>query len=125
MANMSKASRDFPKFYDNEVLPDLDREISKEQGDDDQETASTRIMAKDKILRVLGRNPVAGVDHAREWMNSDNMHVVLDAVRTFQDIGGHEEDERAAMAVYHRMDCKQYPHWKGCKNPDSMPIWSP
>jgi hypothetical protein len=116
-----EASRDFPNFYDNEVLPDLDKEIIKEQGDGDQETAATRIMGKDKILRVLGRNPVAGVDHAREWMNSDNMHVVLDAVRTFRDIGGHEEDVHAAMALYHRMDCKQYPHWKACKNPESMP----
>jgi hypothetical protein len=80
-----EASQDFPKFYDNEILPDLDKEISKEQGDDDQETAATRITEKDKILRVLRRDPVAGLDHAREWMKSDDMHLVFDAAETFQD----------------------------------------
>lgn len=75
-----EASRDFPKFYDTQVLPKLDREISEansrpartvtppdideaatENGSDEPTENLTLLrMKRDKILRMLGRDPGAG-----------------------------------------------------------------
>jgi len=64
-----EASRDFPNYYDTEVLPQLDESISdmgqKASEDSAYMGASARSLAeKDKILRVLGRNPAAGLQQA-------------------------------------------------------------
>ena len=53
-------------------------------------------MCRDKILRVLGRDPNAGLAQAREWMTSPDPVMVDNARVVFQDIGGHDEDARAA-----------------------------
>jgi hypothetical protein len=53
-------------------------------------------MERDKILRVLGRDPAAGLRQAYQWMNSDDPQVLQCAIATFADIGGHERELRAA-----------------------------
>jgi len=61
-----EASRDFPAFYDKEILPALDQHISEAQARTDarsrpQDVAALPTMKRDKILRVLGRDPTAGL----------------------------------------------------------------
>jgi hypothetical protein len=53
-------------------------------------------MERDKILRIIDRDPDAGLKQAREWMNSPDAALVQDAITVFRDIGGHESDLRAA-----------------------------
>jgi hypothetical protein len=50
-------------------------------------------------LRVIGRDPDAGFQQAREWVNSPDPALVQDAATVFNDIGGHEADLRAASAA--------------------------
>jgi hypothetical protein len=57
-----EASRDFPSYYDNEVLPQLAARIAKYQGratDLSGDLGAGPTMERDKILRVLGRDPTA------------------------------------------------------------------
>jgi hypothetical protein len=117
------ASRDFPKFYDTEVLPQLEKDISeareevaKYQNDPKpvpgpdfaaeerawrrpQRHLAALLMRKDKILRVLGRDPNAGLAEAREWVKSDDPELVRDGVYTLEDIGGHEQELNAAKST--------------------------
>ena len=65
-------------------------------------------MARDKILRVIGRDPMAGLAQAREWMASSDPVLVDDAEAVFEDIGGHEEDVRAAKLALERAS-EHYP----------------
>jgi hypothetical protein len=51
---------------------------------------------RDKIRRVLGRDPNAGLENAGQWATSDNPDLIDDAVDVFRDIGGHEDEARAA-----------------------------
>jgi hypothetical protein len=93
------ASRDFPSYYDNEVLPQLSQEISKAQAKIprepfQEETVAVAEMTKAKILRVLNRDPVAGLNQAYEWMKSDDPQLRQCAIATFTDLGGHEKEER-------------------------------
>jgi hypothetical protein len=92
-----EASRDFPNFYDKEVLPQLDKEITgaQQRFDEGRESAAgvaLEEIQKDKILRVLGRDPTAGLQQAYQWMNSDNSLLLQCAITTFEDIGGHEKE---------------------------------
>ncbi len=96
-----EASRDFPNYYDTEVLPGLNRTISTLQqkaaeGDVNPGWLAGATAEKDKILRVLGRNPIAGLNQAYKWMNSDNPQVLQCAIATFYDIGGHQKELRTA-----------------------------
>jgi hypothetical protein len=127
------ASRDFPKFYDNEVSPQLEKDITKarEQAAEYQaipkpepgptfigeERAWRRperhlaalLMEKDKILRVLGRDPAAGLSQAREWVKSDDPHLVRDAAAVLEDIGGHEQELSAAKTTLERVEQQASP----------------
>jgi len=121
-----EASRDFPGFYENEFLPQLDKEISSARKSvedvaarkakphsgigpsDDFWLPSTRylaalIMSRDKVLRFLGRDPTAGLAQAREWMTSSDPVMVDNARIVFIDIGGHEEDVRASKLALDRL----------------------
>jgi hypothetical protein len=49
-------------------------------------------LEKNKILRVLGRDPTAGLEQAYQWMNSGNSQQVQCAIATFEDIGGHAKE---------------------------------
>lgn len=90
-----EASRDFPDFYDNEILPELEKQISKARAG---QTRAWLIMERDKILRMLGRNPTAGLQEAYQWIHSDDPEVRQDAAVVFGDLGGHEHELRALSA---------------------------
>lgn len=124
-----EASRDFAAFYDKTIFPLIDKAMAKEQQEikdvaaqkakpgpyfdpyfdpnDDYWQLPTRtlagmIMCRDKILRVLGRDPTAGLAQARQWMTSPDPVMVDNARVVFQDIGGHDEDVRAAKLATDR-----------------------
>ncbi|HTY55942.1 MAG TPA: hypothetical protein VMB26_12100 [Candidatus Binataceae bacterium] len=101
------ASREVPSFYDKQVLPEYAREIAgaREQvahaGDrEDSAEAEGRlvglIMARDKVLRVIGRDPKAGEKQAHEWISGPDAHP-LEAIMVYRDLGDHDADIRAAM----------------------------
>ncbi len=118
-----EASRDFPNYYDNQVLPELDQQISKTQakvaaGERNYEyTLAGLTMERDKILRVLGRNPTAGLNHAYQWLNSDDPDLLQDAEATFKEIGGHKLEEQAARDKRMRAFCARYPGTAMCRQP--------
>jgi len=89
-----EASRDFPSFYDTEVLPQLEHDIGKAR--ESPRDQAVLVMERDKILRVLGRDPNAGLAQAREWVKSPDSRLVADARVVFDDIGGHEQELNAA-----------------------------
>ena len=62
------------------------------------------VMARDTMLRWLGRDPNAGLAEAREWIKSDDPDLVSDAVDVLEEIGGHEQDLRAAKSALFRLD---------------------
>jgi hypothetical protein len=111
-----EASRDFPEFYDSEVLPDLEKKVKDLRAWIAKPPPSNPArphalpyaglaaaeMERDKILRMLGRNPTAGLDLARQWVHSDNPDVIEDAAVVFRDIGGYEDEARAADAAFKR-----------------------
>src|ERR1039457_3621542 len=82
-----ESSQDFQSFYDNEVLPQLDKVIAENEvratGDRAYRDAAARdTLEKDKILRVLGRNPNAGLEEAYQWMKSDDPDLLQCAIAT-------------------------------------------
>ena len=102
-----EASRDFPAFYGKEILPSLNKHIGEDQaqpppGSRPQDIAAVATMKRDKILRVLGRDPTAGLREAYQWMNSDDPQVLQCAITTFADIGGHDQEKRAASEALER-----------------------
>ena len=111
-----EASRDFPKFYDEQVLPRIGQELQQATKDvaalPKQEGAApgrdtvlqrrrvvnqemVLIMTRDKILRVLGRDPTAGLTQARAWIAGTDARPAA-AYRVIKDIGDHEADLDAA-----------------------------
>jgi VCBS repeat protein len=102
-----EASSDFPAYYDSQVLPLLERKINAARnrsplGWQDETQAAAALMVKAKILRVLGRDPNAGVLDANVWMQSDNPELLQYAIATFGAIGGHDSDIRIARAAQSR-----------------------
>ncbi len=95
----AEASRDFPNFYDKEVLPELDKAIAAAQSRGHQDALALDVLEKNKILRVLGRDPAAGLQQAYHWMNSDDPQELQCAIATFADIGGHEDELQTASAA--------------------------
>ena len=89
-----EASRDFPNFYDTEILPKLNTEIGKALSPDN---AAMLKLEKYKILRILGRDQTAGLKQAYEWMRSGDSQLLQCAVATFADIGGHDQEMREAQ----------------------------
>ena len=108
-----EASRDLPTFFDTEVLPEIDRQIQETQQNTARNPAFVdnvvRLeLERDKILRVLGRNPTAGLNEASVDQRRQSSNSRQCAVATFRDIGGHEEKLRAAQraipaAVKHQL----------------------
>jgi hypothetical protein len=128
-----EASRDFSSFYQNKILPKLDQAIVearkdvKERADEKTKPPAgidpnddaywhlparylaALIMCRDKILRVIGRDPSAGLAQAREWMTSPDPVIVDNASVVFRDIGGHDEEVRTAEAATDRA-AKNWPN---------------
>ena len=119
--NYDDASAEFGTYYRDEVLPKLDKAIDEARKDVEkrapdapsagdlqfqQREAETRYlqrrlaaleMTRDKILRVSGLDPNAGLDRAREWTTSSDTAVIGDAVVVLRDMGGHPDALRAAQ----------------------------
>lgn len=118
-----EASRDFPNYYDDEVLPELARRIGETRAKvaagkrNSEYTLAGLIMERDQILRVLGRNATAGLNHADQWLNSDDPYLLQDAVVTFKEIGGHEAEMRTADEKRLRVYCARDPGASMCKQP--------
>ena len=89
-----EASREFADFYDTEILPKLEVEISKAPT---QEASAELILQKNKILRVLGRDPSAGLKQAFDWTSSGDPQLLQCAIATFRDVGNHEKELREAQ----------------------------
>ncbi len=126
-----EASRDFPRYYDDTILPPLEKAMSEmrqgvaeqqrepkptpgpKYGTQEQVDATWReperrlaayVMIRDKILRVLGRDPNAGLAEAREWMKSPDPELAEDAVVVLKDMGGHPQDLAAAKIALIRLE---------------------
>ena len=100
-----EASRDFPAFYHDEILPLLANQIDDARrmaasGSQDNEEVAVLKMEKDKILRVIDGDATAGLQQARTWANSSDPQLIGDAVVVFRDIGGYEDEARAAEAAF-------------------------
>ena len=127
-----EASRDFSAFYDKPIFPMINasmanahkriKELAEQKAkpgtndsqNDDYRQIATRTLAgvtmcRDKILRVLGRDPNAGLAQAREWMTSPDPVMVDNARVVFQDIGGHDADVHAAEVATERAS-KNWPN---------------
>jgi hypothetical protein len=114
-----EASRDFPRFYDEQVLPKLEERIAAYQSKRARgyrRQVAAAILQRDKVLRVLGRNPAAGLNQAYQWMNTDDPYLLLDAEVTLKEIGGHQEEVKAAELAYTRADCERHPAMVKCRN---------
>ena len=112
-----EASRDFAKFYDSQVLPILETGISNAREAAAEEARKmpgaplkdrtarqmldTLIITRDKILRVIGRDPKAGEQQAREWVTGPDPDPFF-AMQVFEDMGDHEEDLEAAQRELER-----------------------
>jgi hypothetical protein len=114
-----EASREFSSYYDDEVLPGIELELTKvdaiqhpSPGDDYR--IAVALLLKSKILRMLRRNPTAGLQEAYEWMNSDNPELLHFAGATFREIGGHETEVREAGEKMRRAMCKEHPGMVMC-----------
>lgn len=106
-----EASRDFSGFYEDEVIPKLQERINQYQakpGVGTLDAVAGLTMVQDKILRVLGRDPAAGLQQAYEWMSSDDPMLLQDAAATFQSIGGHEREMRAAQEAQMRAEAREH-----------------
>jgi hypothetical protein len=114
-----EASGDFPGFYEDEALPKLKSKIENtrrtmtrvgtsetpldlEYRQSLQGKLADLITERNKILRLIGRDPTAGLQDAREWMKSNDPDLLQDAAVTLKDISGHEDEARAASEAYQR-----------------------
>jgi len=84
-----EASRDFPNFYLNDILPKLDEQINEARS---ERVQAWLIMERDNILRVINRNPTSGLRQAYQWMKSGNSELREDAAVVFCEIGGHDKE---------------------------------
>lgn len=121
-----EASHEFPRFYDDEVLPAIESQLAairervqKQHGgaasDSQKENLAGLSMERSAILRMLGRDPTAGLQDAYEWMKSDDPNLLQDAAATFKQVGGHEQESRAASRTYERVLCQQNPRLSLCR----------
>ena len=108
----AEASSEFPNYYYAEVLPPIENAISQARyrvanGPIGAQANPTWLrymhhkvagltMERDKILRMIGRDPDAGLQQAREWMNSPDAALVQGAITVLRDMRGHASDLRAA-----------------------------
>jgi hypothetical protein len=98
------ASGQFKKFYQARIIPKLEahiRELNQlrqtPQGvltpqdvqlsrEIHEEKLAAAWMVKDKIARVTGEDPNAGITRAQEWAKSPNKYLRENAIHVFEDI---------------------------------------
>jgi len=113
------ASRDFASFYETQILPKVNHALERANravanlsavnstggASAPEPTDALRdwrtqqmvlIMTRDKILRVIGRDPTAGLAQARAWITGPDRHPGS-AYVVIKDIGDHEDDLKAAQ----------------------------
>ncbi len=92
-----EAAKQFREFYQQRVLPDLEREIQKLSAplpadatdtyrEVREEELAAALMSRDKIARATGEDPDAGVERARQWLKSPNSNLRRNALSVFKDI---------------------------------------
>lgn len=91
-----EASRDFPEFYDKEILPQFQQQLKASAACGGRADVAGEL-EKDKILRVLGRDPNAGLETAYQWMATDDPQRIQGAIAIFRDLGGHKANLRATQ----------------------------
>ena len=98
------ASKDFFEFYEREVLPHINAEMEKSRRTLPPASIEPGVgaleMERDKILRVLGIDPQAGLEEARQWARSDNPEMIYMASCVLHDIPGHEAEAHAAKQAW-------------------------
>ena len=82
----------FPRFYDERVLPELDRRLAASDTTDRSDPYGKEVLTieRDKILRALGRSSSAGLDDALGWARSDDPIRRILALAVLSGIGGRE-----------------------------------
>jgi hypothetical protein len=98
-------SSQFSEFYHRDVLPEIEMQIQKasvpwqppaagtaspedielSHQSHDEELATAWVV-RDKIMRVLGEEPRAGVERAYEWARSPNENIRADAMVVFEEL---------------------------------------
>jgi len=90
-----EASRNFPDYYFNQVIPRLEKKISELQAkqyvSEDMKRKKEIILScyyveLDKALRFFSIDNTAGFERAKEWMVSDIPELRRNAVAVFQEI---------------------------------------
>ena len=92
----------FPQRYDSQVLPGIERELAASgasdsgiSGGDYRKDLLT--IERDKVLRVLGRSPVAGLDWALSLARSEDPVRRIFALSILADAGGPEASSALKM----------------------------
>jgi hypothetical protein len=95
-------SASFATYYEKMILPTLENDITlletpsnkglagrshETQGDHD-----VRVVERDKVLRVIGRDPKAGLSTAKAWSKDPDTTKRVFAATVLADIGGSEAD---------------------------------
>ena len=89
-----KADEQFKSFYEEILLPDIERAIevlSRDKSEEEQdldEKLSIDWLIRDKIVRFLGRDPHAGLQRATRWAKSANANVRENADIALKEILG-------------------------------------
>ena len=91
-----EASNEFGSFYDADVLPGLLKDIAEARAKAGTSPSYapkliSHTLAQDKILRVLGRDPTAGLHEAREWAASDNPNLASAGAAVLREINGNAD----------------------------------
>ena len=92
--SLTDQSARFPRFYDERVLPDLERRLIAADASAVAEPYDKEVLTieRDKILRVLGRSSSAGLDAALQWARSEDPVRRILALSVLAEIGGPEAD---------------------------------
>lgn len=102
-----EASNEFGSYYEKEIIPGLEKEIGDPQlapvgALNRDETKAVLTMERAQILRVIGRDPSAGLADAYQWMNSGDPRLLQDSAAVLQKIGGHPKELVTARESYER-----------------------
>lgn len=84
-------SERFPQFYDKRILVPIERELAVSEGDSKIPYGKDLLtLERDKVLRVLGRVPAAGLDWALSLARSEDPVRRIFALSVLAEVGGSE-----------------------------------
>ncbi len=83
----------FPQLYDAQILPGIERELAASAANDSgiargDSQKDLLTIERDKVLRVLGRSPAAGLDWALNLSGSEDPVRRIFALSVLADMGG-------------------------------------